>query len=152
MLQYNHTSYTSRNNYIKQYNLDNKSIIDFGCGTKDVLNYIFPKEYLGIDIVSTADLIYDLDTLTFKTEAHYDVALMLGLLEWMKNPFEFVNSVKTVADRFIILFLFKDQKKQKWKQSFNQIDVTNKLNNIFNFVEIKKYEQWSVYECKDVRL
>jgi len=42
-------TWSSRNLILKEYNIENKEVIDFGCGDKSILNYLNFKSYIGFD-------------------------------------------------------------------------------------------------------
>lgn len=141
-------SYANRNHIFKKYNLDGCRIIDYGCGDKDILNFIKPCRYVGVDKNTKADIVIDFNKEKFKIEEKFDIALVLGLLEWLDCPYEFLNDVKSTADRFIILTLIKEDKKEKWKQHFTEDDLKISLSKIFQHVDLETISKWTVFDCK----
>jgi len=109
-----------RNKLLDQFDLASCSVVDFGCGDRSVLNYQSFREYTGLDCTATADIQIDFDIDTVALNKHYDVGLVLGVLEYLKDPAEFVRSIKPFADRFIILILSRSVPKSEWRQSFTQ--------------------------------
>ena len=90
--------------FVKNYIPDNTSIIDFGCGNKESLDYVYPTRYLGVDRLSCADLVADLDQ-NFVLHDKFDLALLLGVLEYVKDPEYTLNNIVGNADNFIVLCL-----------------------------------------------
>jgi hypothetical protein len=112
--------WATRNVFLDQFELADCSVVDFGCGDKSILKYQTFREYIGLDQVPTADIQINFDTDAITLAKHYDVGLVLGVLEYLKDPAEFVRSMKPFADRFIIMILAKDVAKPEWRQAFTQ--------------------------------
>lgn len=126
--------WTDRNLWIKNFIPKDSSIIDWGCGTKDILRYITSDHYLGIDILPTADIIVDLDEEIPTITKKYDVGLVLGVLEYLKNYDTFLDKIKDSAHTFIVLSLVDRKQKHNWKNSFTsdtfKILVQSKWKNV----------------------
>ena len=101
--------------FVKNYIPDNTSIIDFGCGNKELLDYVNPTRYLGVDRLSCADLVADLDQ-NFVLHDKFDLALLLGVLEYVKDHL-------TVHEATWI-------KRNEWHQLCNETDRPLKLIEI----------------------
>ena len=140
--------YANRNIILKKYNLDGCSIIDYGCGDKDILNFIKPFRYVGVDKNPNADIVIDFDKEKVKIQDQFDVAIMLGLLEWLERPFDFLNQIKTTADRFIILSFIRENKKKNWKQHFTENGLEKSLGKIFQHVDLETHGKWTIFDCK----
>ena len=50
-----------RNRIISEIMLPNKTVIDLGCGAKNLLKFYTPTKYLGVDGIPSADLTLDLN-------------------------------------------------------------------------------------------
>lgn len=72
-------SWSNRWAFVKDYIPTDVSIVDFGCGNKEALDYVKPTQYLGVDRLPGADLVADLDK-PFALDDTFDVALLLGVL------------------------------------------------------------------------
>lgn len=136
-----------RNKFLLKYNLENSSIIDFGCGDKSILSYIKFKDYFGLDKVPPADMIVDFNKCDFQVKKRYDVGLILGVLEYLDNPTEFLRYVKIFADSFIILILPKEIPKKEWAQSFTEKTFTDLLQNVFVNIDIISVEKYLIAKC-----
>ena len=115
--------------FVKDYLDNGTSIIDFGCGNKEVLDYITPSNYLGVDHLPTADLIADLNY-PLRLSGHYDVALLLGVLEYVTDPDLTLSYISHYADKFIVLSLIA-KKKNEWSQSFTDQSIDRLLHTQF---------------------
>lgn len=139
--------WSERNNYISQHITSQSSVIDWGCGNKDTLRYISPKKYLGIDLNSDADIIADFNIEIPIITDHYDIGLVLGVLEYLNNPEHFLKSIKPSADKFIILSL-PNRKKSEWVRSFTIEEFQNLLIPIWTNVYFEKYNGYIIGICQ----
>jgi len=92
--------WTLRNRTISLLLSPNKSLLDLGCGSKDILKYYKPSRYLGIDIVPQADLILDLNK-NINIEKNWDYVVCSGILEYLEDPFDFIKKINTLGNNFI---------------------------------------------------
>ena len=103
--------WAARNIIFKDYDIENKSIIDFGCGDKSICNYLNFSNYVGYDLNPKAD--YNIDFNSNFTITHTaDIGLVLGVLEYLDDPnafiendyfkFEFFNASKNNDEIFMI--------------------------------------------------
>lgn len=111
-------SWAKRNILLDQFDLQHCTVVDFGCGDRSVLNYQTFRQYTGLDRTAGADIQIDFDCDTIALSQHYDVGLVLGVLEYLKDPAAFVHAIKPFADRFIIMVLARAAPKSAWRQSF----------------------------------
>lgn len=127
--------------FLKKYLPSDKSVVDFGCGNKEVLDYFSPSNYFGIDINNPkADLHQDLNY-EFSLEKNYDYGLVIGVLEYLIDPNKTLNNIKKYADSFLILVSVAP-KKDQWKNSFTKDSVETLVKNHFNAVEIYEYHRY----------
>lgn len=139
--------WSNRDRFVVPFLIPNSTIIDYGCGYKDILNYYSPKEYLGIDLNPTADVVADLNTY-IPVHFNYDYGLILGVLEYLEEPFKFIDKVKDTANTFIILNFIRDKKKSVWKQTFTLDQVTAEYENIFDQVlNYKIRNKYDIFVC-----
>lgn len=143
--------WAKRNILLNQFNLTECSVVDFGCGDKSVLKYQTFREYLGLDIAPTADIQINFDTEPVKLDNHYDVALVLGVLEYLKDPAEFVNSIKNYADRFIIMVLERDTVKVGWKNAFTYKSLNELVTPIWNNCQLTRTGKYVIAHCSGVK-
>ena len=146
-MPHSNPSWLDRNIFIASLLKDNASIIDYGCGSKEFLNYYSPSEYLGIDQNPNADIIADLESY-IPTNKQYDYGLILGVLEYLKSPFEFVEKVKHTADCFIILAFIKSSKKPEWTNHFTEDELLLKLKLSFDNVEVTQHNRYRIFTCR----
>lgn len=146
-LSNNKHAWSDRNRFITPFIVPNSTIIDYGCGHKDILNYYTPKDYVGLDLNPDADVIVDLNEYE-PIRTNYDYALVLGVLEYLEDPFTFLNKVKNTANTFIILNYLKSKKKNIWKQTFTLDQVTTEYHKIFNKVlNYKVKNKYDIFIC-----
>lgn len=128
--------------FLEKYIPNNMSIVDFGCGNKQILDYCSPIEYLGIDITDDADLKIDLNK-PFDLDKNFNLGLILGLLEHIDDPeFTLQNCIR-YADAFIVL-TSSAKMKAEWKHSFDRSKIENLLKKYFETVECYSYPRYTV--------
>jgi hypothetical protein len=116
------------------------TVVDFGCGNQEILNFYKPKEYLGIDKIPNAMMNLNLDIDDIKIK-NYDVGLLLGVLEYVDNPDIVLNKIKNFANMFLILTL-PVKKKLEWKRAFTEDSISKLLTAHFNSVENFRYNRY----------
>lgn len=124
--------WSERNIFVKEYIPENMSIVDFGCGNKEILDFCNPPKYLGIDLTDDADLKIDLNE-NFTLKETYDVGLLLGVLEYVKDPNFTLENVKQFAKKFIVVSL-PVKKKKEWNQAFTEESIDSLLKLHFKNV------------------
>ena len=130
--------WSQRNTFVKDYIPENVSIVDFGCGNKEILDFCSPLEYLGVDLVDDADLKLDLN-MPIELDKIFDVGLLLGVLEYVDNPDFTLSNIKKFAKKFIILSLAVRQK-QEWKREFTEYSIDQLLKLHFDNVQHFKHD------------
>ena len=125
--------WSERNLFVKEYISENISIIDFGCGNKEILDFTSPNRYLGIDLTNEADLKLDLNN-PIELNEHFDLGLLLGVLEYLKDPNQTLSNIKQYADKFIILSLAV-KKKDEWTNAFNMESIDALMQKHFKNVK-----------------
>jgi len=133
--------------FVKDYIPNNVSIVDFGCGNKESLDYISPTRYLGVDRLPNADLVADLDT-QFELDDKFDVALLLGVLEYVKDPAYTLNNIVRNADHFIVLSLTAKKSKPEWQRAFTEQTIDQLLRNYFSDVTHHWHGRYILSVCK----
>jgi hypothetical protein len=81
------------------------SILDIGCGDKDILNTISVDsdgEYWGIDLNSAADQVHDLDGDLLTLNKTWDVGLCIETLGFIDDPGRMLDHYKQYANSWII--------------------------------------------------
>ena len=133
--------------FVKDYIPENVSIVDFGCGNKESLDYIKPTRYLGVDCLPGADLVADLDT-PFSLDDKFDVALLLGVLEYVKDPVYTLNNIVGSADHFIVLSLTAKKPKPEWQRAFTEQSINQLLQTYFSNVTHHWHGRYILSVCK----
>jgi SAM-dependent methyltransferase len=92
--------WTLRNKKIAENLEPNKTILDLGCGAKDLLKYYQSTKYLGVDIIPGSDLCIDLNN-DFHIEGEWNYVISSGILEYLDNPEKFIKKIKFLGNKFI---------------------------------------------------
>ena len=93
--------WTRRNKLIgEEILLPNKSVLDLGCGAKDLLKYYHPSTYLGVDIAETADLIVNFDE-EFELPGGWDYIVNSGILEYVDNLDRYLEKISKLGNEYI---------------------------------------------------
>lgn len=136
-----------RNEFVRNF-IPAGSIVDFGCGQREILDFVIPTEYLGIDCNEHADIYHDLNE-PLVLDKQYDVGLWLGVLEYLNDPAQSVRNQKDCAKQFIVLTLNVEIKPQYgWKNAFTRDSINKLLCNIFAEVEHHTYNSYTLSVCK----
>tara|TARA_B110000285_G_C15130569_1_gene623268 strand:+ start:1608 stop:2102 length:495 start_codon:yes stop_codon:yes gene_type:complete len=135
----------------------NGSVLDLGCGDKDILNYFVPRKgvnvtrYVGLDRVDTADIVTNLNTEVVPLDAKFNLGLAIGVLEYLENPMEVLKAYKPFAERWIILthHSAKGNKglKQTWHHRFTPDDIVQ-FKKIFKVVHMDQHKTNLIWNCK----
>lgn len=113
--------------------LDGKSILDLGCGGGRIYKLYKPSRYVGVDQSAnmldiaereSADKdgkslclaeLFDSDLIDFQVDEHFDIALMLNVLQHVTNPIELVNHMLGFsADTYVIEFFLNTADKTQY--------------------------------------
>jgi hypothetical protein len=80
----------------------NKTVLDLGCGAKNLLQYYKPSKYLGIDGMPLGDIQLDLDKdFHLQIKPGWDYCVNSGILEYVDFPEKFLIKQKTLAKEYI---------------------------------------------------
>ena len=139
--------WSSRWEFVKNYIPDDISIVDFGCGNREVLDYIKPAKYVGIDRCADADIVADLDQPLHLNE-QFDLGLLLGVLEYLEDPRRTLNNIVGYAESFIVVTLAA-KKKPEWRQAFDIDSIDQLLCKFFSTVEHHKHGRYILSVCKN---
>jgi hypothetical protein len=140
--------WTNRNLAIKEFIKENLTIADFGCGDKDILNYINPKEYIGLDNNNYADIKIDFNKERISLNKKYDYGLILGVLEYLNSPYKLIEESKLYVDTLLILIYPKKNKKLVWKQSLSIQDTLLFLKSLYSNVTEHTLGPYTLFECR----
>jgi SAM-dependent methyltransferase len=93
--------WTRRNKLIGEQLLSpDRSVLDLGCGAKDLLKYYKPSKYLGVDIAETADLIVNFDQ-DFELPAGWDYVVNSGILEYVDDLDTYLKKISNLGNEYI---------------------------------------------------
>ncbi len=77
-----------------------RSVMDMGCGARNLLKFYTPGEYLGVDGHPSADLVVDLDS-DFVLPGQWDYVVNSGILEFVLRPDLYLGKIKSVGTEYI---------------------------------------------------
>lgn len=81
--------------YLKDLDLTGKTVVDWGCGTKPMKNYLEGgSRFLGIDILDHvgADVVADICE-PMKLDRPYDIAFCIEVLEHVNSPYMALENI-----------------------------------------------------------
>lgn len=137
--------WSDRFEFVKNYISNGLAIIDFGCGNREILDFVQPSEYFGIDLVETADLIANLNC-QIEISKHYDLGLLLGVLEYLDDPEFTLKNIYQSADKFIILTL-PVKKKSNWQRTYANESIDSLLGKFFKNVVTVRHGRYLISVC-----
>jgi hypothetical protein len=138
--------WSNRWDFVKHHIPDNVSVVDFGCGNREVLDYISPSNYVGVDQCESADIVADLNQ-PLLIDKKFDIALLLGVLEYMQNPEFTLGNIAGSADCFVVLTL-PVKKKSEWACAFTEHTIDQLLNKFFGNVQHHRHGRYILSVCR----
>ena len=141
--------WSERNFWIREFIPNNSSIIDWGCGDKDILRYISPMQYIGIDQNPLADIQADFNKSIPAINEIYDIGLILGVLEYLDDPKIFLQTVKPTAKQFLILCFVDHRKKKEWTNAFTSEEIKVLLSSLWKNVSYENNKNYLLGICTD---
>lgn len=144
-------SWTNRNLEISKRIDKNKSILDLGCGSKDLLNYTTPSYYIGIDYNDIADIKINFNEDFTLPSDKFDYIVCSGLLEYLTNVELFLSKIKNSAETYIISYWSKHNSIREAHQlpEFTLDQFENCINENFLIIEKFKWKSHTVLVCKN---
>ena len=152
--------WSERNSTVAEYIPAGSSILDLGCGDKDILNYVECSDYWGVDLCKYADQIHDFDDELLTWDRKWDIGLLLGVIYYPHHTDRFLSHYKQFADKWIVVInpktiLLKDQ----WNHCFNEdtmppvllrhfskvssrIDIPTTIPKLGRSHETKTFQMW----------
>ena len=137
--------WSDRNKIIASMMEPNKSVIDLGCGAKILLNYYNPSKYLGVDGISSADLVVDLDS-DFILPKGWDYVVNSGILEFVIRPDLYLEKIKTIGREYI----FSWWRGEGWgRMSFR--DMEELISKNYRIADVKEMGLINkIYRCYSI--
>lgn len=147
--------WTRRNKFIATMIPEQMSILDLGCGSKDLLRYIkSPKKYLGVDYNQPlADLSINFNNKFSLPRDNWNYVICSGLLEYLLNVDDFFKQITHLSQSYIFTFYKPYSNRQRLKNP-NTIksvaDFEKILHANFQIIQIEELTNHFVYVCKDI--
>jgi hypothetical protein len=114
------------------------SVLDLGCGDKDMLNYITCSDYHGVDVCELADQVHDFDGDLLTWDRTWDVGLMVSMLYYPEDTDRFLNHYKQFASKWIVTIAPMPRLlKPEWNHSFSPTRIEGVLNTHFTTISSK---------------
>lgn len=135
-----------RNKLISKMMEPNKSLLDLGCGAKNLLKYYTPTDYLGLDGMPCADIVCNLDE-DFQNLVNpgWDYAVSSGVLEYVLNPELYLKRQKGLADKYILTW----HPSPLWgRMPFDRIEEVIKKH--YKIIDEQPWGAQKVYMCIDI--
>jgi len=132
-------SYTERIKLIAKYIKENTTVLDVGCGQKELKDFLPAKcKYTGIDIIKTfnADrevIKCDLNEKQPKFNNVFDYITCSGIVEYIEDVEKFIKYLSTIGKNVIISYACKEnyninlQEKYLWKNRFTRSEFIKLL-------------------------
>lgn len=145
-------SWTDRNKIIASNILPNSNILDLGCGHKDLLNYITPKTYLGIDYNDVADLSINFNLDFTLPDENWDYIVCSGLLEYLNDIPKFLLTIKHHAKRYIISYWSKNSELRSPNNlpEFTMMNFEEEINRNFQILSKLNWKKHTIFILEDL--
>jgi SAM-dependent methyltransferase len=144
--------WSKRNERISKFIKDDSSILDLGCGSKDLLRYTSPKDYTGIDYKQPlADYEINFNTDFELPKGSWNYIVASGLLEYLFDIDNFFSKVKNKSDSYIFTFWRDAHLAESIKNpKLHSVDqVVNIINNNFSVIKTDEFKKHIIFICKD---
>lgn len=144
-------SWTNRNKVIGSNINNNSSVLDLGCGHKDLLNYITPKTYLGLDFNDIADIVVNFNEDFDLPEGDWDYIVCSGLLEYLVNVPRFIEKIKGRSKTYILSYWSKNNQLREPANlpKFSVEDFIQETKNNFEVVSNLEWKGHLIIIAKD---
>jgi hypothetical protein len=129
----------------------NTNILDLGCGHKDLLKFVNPRRYLGIDYESGGDLQMNFNLDFVLPEGPWNYIVCSGLLEYIEDVPKFINTIKNQSDYYIITYWSKNRTLRQPNRlpNFSIENFVDLMNCQFDVIEIRKWKNHQIFLVKD---
>ena len=128
--------------------LDNKSILDLGCGNGALLEFVKPKNYIGIDFseemlkLHPLKEVYNFDFNTtlcwdFIQKQNFDILVSLSALQWAKDLEFIFHNIKKLNKNFILAIFTSNT----FKTLHKSLNITSPIHSKETILEKSKILQ-----------
>lgn len=144
--------WSGRNKKISKFIKNDSTVLDLGCGSKDLLRYISPKQYTGIDYNQPlADIEINFNSEFTLPDGMWDYIITSGLLEYLFDIDDFFSRIKKKSSNYIFTF---------WKEAHLAVSIKNPklhsvdqvisiINNSFSVIKTDEYNKHIIFICTD---
>lgn len=100
--------WSNRNSEIASLLKDSKTVLDLGCGYKNLLEHYTPSKYLGVDWFDYADI-----TLNLNEDFHlqipngWDYVISSGVMEYLDSIDDYLKKVNGLGETYIFTWWAK---------------------------------------------
>lgn len=147
--------WTGRNKKIAGFIKEHSNVLDLGCGSKDLLQYInAPKKYTGIDYNNpVADLSINFNESFTIPKFNWTYIVCSGLIEYLYDIDKFFKTIQNNSEVYIITLWKKFNASwsidNPYTKELSVLDVENKITNNFTIVKRSSYKKHNIYICRD---
>lgn len=147
----------SRNDVIIKYIEPSASVLDVGCGNRDIQKILDPScDYQGLDCVGdeTETIILDFNVINaakLKLAKVYDYAICSGVLEYIVDPTSFIKFVKLNSTKIVLSYVLsqyrgKDNPNNGWVNNFSREELELLFkNNGLEIVNEDRYRTHAIF-------
>lgn len=144
--------WTGRNKQISKFIENNTNVLDLGCGSKDLLNYLRPKKYVGVDYKQPlCDIEINLNTNFVLPDGPWDYLVASGVLEYLDNLENFFSKINSSSEKYIFTFWKLAHKSESIKnKNLQSLEYTEKLiEKYFDIIDTDKFRNHVIFICKN---
>lgn len=142
-------SWSGRNAVIARHIPKKTSVIDMGCGGKDLLNYIEPSKYLGIDYTdSHADLIMDFNQ-QFEIDGGWDYLVCSGVLEYLVDVDMFLSTIQGKS-KFYLITVWGRFHTLNNPNALTYDQYMSLIDSKFKIIVRNKWKHHVILKCEDL--
>lgn len=145
MHQFNNEKYKNpgqgwdkRNQRIGNLLEDNKTVLDLGCGYKNLLKHYTPSKYLGVDWFDYADIKLDLNQdFDSQIPKGWDYVVSSGVMEYLDSIDDYLKKVNGLGETYIFTWWTKsnrysyDEVKDYIKKYYKIISENDSVQRIY---------------------
>ena len=123
-------------------------MLDLGCGAKDLLKYITPKKYVGIDYYTNeyADIKIDFNSDFELPDSAWDYIVCSGLVEYLSDLDHFFSCISFKAKKVIVTFWTGAKAGIDNPNCVETLDEFDRLfQKYFKVIKVDKWDQHYIY-------